>query len=95
MAPRIKVEEIWPQRKKHVFIALSAHVEEFTTGFLIIKITQLNFARISPSLPLLPLNTHNKYKEKNKQTKTKENRDLILKENLFLYLKKSVSAKVK
>ena len=72
MAPRIKVEEIWPQRKKHVFIALSVHVEEFTTGFLIIKITQLNFARISPSLPLLPPNTHNKYKEKKTKNKKSE-----------------------
>ena len=67
-------------------------MEEFTTGFLIIKITQLNFARLSPSLPPLPLNTHNNYKEKNK---TPKNSDLILKENLVLYLKKSASATVK
>lgn len=85
MAPGIKVEEIWSQRKKHVFIALSAHVEEFTTGFLIIKITQLNFARISPSLPLLPLNTHNKYKEKNKQTKTKKQRLNPKRKSVFIF----------
>lgn len=96
VAPCIKVEEILPQRKKHVFISLSVHVEEFTTGFLIIKITQLNFARISPSLPPLPLNTHNKYKEKNKQTnKPQKTSDLILKENLVLYFKNSASAKMK